>query len=112
MSDGKTGETKNYSEAIATRLTPQTKDNFEEYREANQLGSTEAARRLIRTSLDDDEAERRRPVRNLAAAFGLLYVTIWYLGNRESLYAISAVFIIVMLAWSLYPDYQQLRDNG
>jgi hypothetical protein len=112
MSDGKSRETKNYSETLGTRLTPQTMDRFQQYREANELGKTEAARRLIRSALDDDTAERRRPVRNIAGVFGLIYVTIWFFGDRQALLPMFGIFVAVMLAWSLYPDYQRHRDDS
>jgi hypothetical protein len=103
MSDGKSRETKNYSETLGTRLTPQTMDRFQEYREANELGKTEAARRLIRTALDNDTADQRRPAAQLTTAFGALYVAIYLFGNQDALVTIFGVYLVTMLGWSLAP---------
>jgi len=106
MSDQNSGDTRNYSETLGTRLTPQTMDRFQEYREKNELGKTEAARRLIRTALDDDIAEHRRPAAQITAAFGALYVAVYFGGNQSALITIFGVYLLAMLAWSLGPRFR------
>lgn len=106
MSDGNSGATKNYSETLGTRLTPQTMDRFTEYREANELGKTEAARRLIRDALDDDTAEQRRPAAQLTVAFGALYTAVYAFGNQDTLVTIFGVYLLAMLVWSTSPRFR------
>lgn len=85
MSDGNSGDTKNYSETLGTRLTPQTMDRFTEYREANELGKTEAARRLIRAGLDANESNTTESIRSLAIWAGTMLIALNIELNFQSL---------------------------
>ena len=103
MSNGKTGETKNYSETVGTRLTPQTKRQFEDYRTANELGKTEAARRLIREGLDDTD-ETLDTVQKLSLFGGIAYIAVYLAGGVEAAGALGGVFIIMLMLWSSFPS--------
>jgi ferric-dicitrate binding protein FerR (iron transport regulator) len=56
----------NYTEAVGTRLTPQTKRQFEQYRDGNELSNSEALRRIVRSGL---QAEMEKdPIEQLQAS--------------------------------------------
>jgi hypothetical protein len=64
-------ETHNYTEAVGTRLTPKTKRRFDDYKQREELGNSEALRRLVRTGLDaTDDGDTLRD--RLGLAFGVI----------------------------------------
>lgn len=105
MSAQDSGDKGSYTEAVGTRLTPQTMESFESYRDENELGNSEALRRLVRDALDDDTVAQRQPVAQLATAFGAVYVAIYLLGNQQSLIPIFGVFLVILLFWAASPRF-------
>ena len=99
MSDEKTDDSRNYSETVGTRLTPQTKRQFDEYREANEIGKTEAARRLIRDSLDDTD-ETLNTLNKTALVVGAAYAGVVLFAGLEAASMVGAAYITVLLLWS------------
>jgi len=102
MSDEKPDESRNYSETVGTRLTPQTKRQFDEYRETNKLGKTEAARRLIREALDDTD-ETLDTVNKASLLAGAAYLVVYLVGGPTPTVAVGGVFIAFLILWSTYP---------
>ena len=107
MSNGKTGETKNYSETVGTRLTPQTKRQFEDYRTTNELGKTEAARRLIREGLDDTD-ETLDTVQKLSIFAGIGYIAVYVVGGIGVAGALGGAFIALLVLWSSIPSFRAI----
>ena len=107
MSNGKTGETKNYSETVGTRLTPQTKRQFEEYREANELGKTEAARRLIRDGLDDTD-DTLDTIQKLSIFGAIGYIAVFAVAGIEAAGTLAGAYIAVILLWSSLPGLRSV----
>ena len=101
MSDDKTDESGNYSRTVGTRLTPQTKRQFDEYREANELGKTEAARRLIRDSLDDTDATLDT-VNKTSLVAGAAYVAVVVVAGIEAAAAVGGAYIAILILWSSF----------
>jgi hypothetical protein len=102
MSVEKTDESQNYSETVGTRLTPQTKRQFDEYRETNELGKTPAARRLIRQALDDTD-ETLDTVNKASLLAGFVYVAVYLAGGAGAAVVVGGVFIAFLVLWSTYP---------
>ena len=103
MSGEKTDDSRNYTETIGTRLTPQTKRQFDKYREANELGKTEAARRLIKQSLDN---EVKGQIQLVTAAVGLAYIAAFVFGGSQAGAAVGGAYIALILFWSSWPLLQ------
>jgi hypothetical protein len=95
-------DSRNYTETIGTRLTPQTKRQFDEYREANELGKTEAARRLIRDGLDETD-ETLRTVNKTALLAGFVYVFLYLTNDPATAGTVGGVYIAFAVVWSTYP---------
>jgi len=102
MSAEKSDESRNYSETVGTRLTPQTKRQFDEYREVNELGKTAAARRLIRQALDDTD-ETLDTVNKTALLTGFVYVAVYFILGTAAAAVVGGVFIAFLVLWSTYP---------
>ena len=100
MSDENTDDSRKYSETIGTRLTPQTKQKFDNYREENELGKTKAARRLIKQSLDK---EVRRQMQLPSSAVGLAYIAAFTFGGSQAGAAVGGAYIATILVWSAWP---------
>jgi hypothetical protein len=95
-------KSRNYSETVGTRLTPQTKRQFDEYREDNELGKTAAARRLIREALDDTD-ETLDTVNKASILAGAAYLVVYLVGGPTPTVAVGGVFITFVILWSTYP---------
>jgi hypothetical protein len=106
MSDQNSADSTNYSETVGTRLTPQTKRQFEGYREENELGKTEAARRLIRDGLDDTD-ETLDTIQTASILAGLAYLAVYYFGTVEGVAAVGGAFIAGIVVWSSVPDVRE-----
>ena len=102
MSVTESDESRNYSETVGTRLTPQTKRQFDEYRETNELGKTAAARRLIREALDDTD-ETLDTVNKASILAGAAYLVVYLVGGPTATVAVGGVFIAFLILWSSYP---------
>lgn len=99
MSVQDSDDSRNYSETVGTRLTPQTKRQFDQYREDNELGKTEAARRLIRDSLDDTDPTLDT-VNKTALVAGTAYVAAYLLIGTEPAVVIGGAYIAFLVMWS------------
>lgn len=69
MSAGNSGENQNYSEAVGTRLTPRMKRQFDQYKEANELGNSQALRELVSEGLEGGSRSARRDLADLIISF-------------------------------------------
>lgn len=101
MSADNSDDSRNYTETVGTRLTPQTKRQFDEYREANEIGKTEAARRLIRDSLDEHD-ETLDTVNKTALVAGAAYVAVVITVGIEAAAAVGGAYIAVLILWSSF----------
>ena len=99
-------DTRNYSETVGTRLTPQTKRQFDQYREGNELGKTEAARRLIRDGLDDTD-DTLDTVQKLSIFGAIGYIAVYAVAGIEAAGALAGVFIAMLLLWSTVPTVRR-----
>jgi hypothetical protein len=104
MSVEDSDESRNYSETVGTRLTPQTKRQFDQYRQDNELGKTEAARRLIRAALDDTD-ETLDTVNKTALVGGAAYVVVYFVGGVVGAAAVGGAYLAFLLLWSMYPKF-------
>jgi hypothetical protein len=104
MSVKDSDESRNYSETVGTRLTPQTKRQFDEYRQDNELGKTEAARRLIRAALDDSDPTLDT-VNKTALVAGFAYVVVYAVAGTEAAAAVGGVYLAFLILWSTYPKF-------
>lgn len=121
MSAGNSDENRNYDRPVTTRLTKQTNQQFEEWREANDYGKTEGARRLINDALEarvgDYELVERgetveaHPIRILSIFAGLLYVGNMLSGEPEFARIVAGLFIVVVALYSVWPVIQSLRGS-
>jgi len=105
MSTQDSDDSRNYSETVGTRLTPQTKRQFDDYREANELGKTEAARRLIREALSDTIRNQIRLVTTFAALFWLVAFAA---GGSQAGAAVGGAYIAGILIWSSAPPIRRI----
>jgi len=119
MSNQKSDEAGSYTEAVGTRLTPQTMRQFQDYKERHELQNSEALRRLIRTAIETDQPGmrivdadavlERQPLKLLTFFAGLMYLTATlYLGNDQLGSAVGGVFITTILLWSFLTDIRNL----
>ena len=106
MSTEDSGDTRNYSETVGTRLTPQTKRQFDNYREENELGKTEAARRLIRDGLDGTN-DTLDTVQWLSIFGAAGYIAMYAVAGIEAAGALAGVFIAMLLLWSSLPGLRR-----
>lgn len=102
MSAEKSDESRNYTKTVGTRLTPQTKRQFDNYRDENELGKTAAARRLIRQALDDTD-ETLDTVNKTALLTGFVYVAVYFILGTAAAAVVGGVFIAFLVLWSTYP---------
>lgn len=103
MSTEDTADTRNYSETVGTRLTPQTKRQFDQYREENELGKTEAARRLIRDGLDDTDETLVTLQKTTIVAAGA-YLTVYLASDPQTAGLVGAAYIAILTLWTTYPQ--------
>lgn len=89
-----------YTEAVGTRLTPQTKEQFDEYTEENELSNSEALRRLLRESLEPDQ---RTLLTGAGGVSGAAWIVFMALGVKVGAVVVGGLFIALTLVWSTYP---------
>ena len=106
MSTEDSGDTRNYSETVGTRLTPQTKRQFDQYRKDNELGKTEAARRLIRDGLDGTN-ETLGTIQKLSIFGAAGYIAVFVVAGIDAAGALAGVFIAMLLLWSTVPTVRR-----
>lgn len=69
MSPPNSDKDRNYTETVSTRLSSQTKENFDRYKEENDLTNAQALRRIVRDELDPDTSAARRDFTDIIVAF-------------------------------------------
>ena len=106
MSAEKSDESRNYTKTVGTRLTPQTKRQFDNYRDENELGKTAAARRLIRQALDDTD-ETLDTVNKTALLTGFVYVAVYFILGTAAAAVVGGVFSASVVLWATYPKATQ-----
>ena len=111
MSAEDSDDARNYSETVGTRLTPQTKRQFDQYREGNELGKTEAARRLIRDGLDGTN-ETLDTVQKLSIFGAVGYIGVFIVAGIDAAGALAGVFIALMLLWSTVPTVRRFLGGS
>ena len=89
-----------YTEAVGTRLSPQTKEKFDRYKEENELSNSEALRRLIRSQLEPDHHNSLLGASLLA---GVLWALAVLLGNQSWSTIIGGVHVLYALVWAVHP---------
>ena len=104
MSGQNSDDRQHYTEAVGTRLSPQTKEMFNEYREANELSNSEALRRLLRESLEPNRYAGLAGAGALAGASWIVFVA---LGVETGAVAVGGLYIVFGLLWSLYPTLRE-----
>jgi hypothetical protein len=101
MSGQNSDDGQHYTEAVGTRLSPQTKEKFDEYREANELSNSEALRRLLRSSLEQD---RHTSLSGAGVLAGTSWAVFVALGADTAAVVTGGLFIMYGLVWSVYPQ--------
>lgn len=89
-----------YTEAVGTRLSPQTKERFDQYTEENELSNSEALRRLIRASLEPD---RRTTLAGGMSLAGVLWVVFVALNVSLGAVVTGGLAVLYGLVWSAWP---------
>lgn len=109
MSDGNSKDDWNYTEAVGTRLSHQTKEQFDQYKEKNNLGNAEALRRLTRQALEGPD---REPIR-LASFIAATLFIIFSFGTEglRAEYIIGGTYIAGTFLWAFWPDLTGLLDS-
>lgn len=95
-------DTHNYTEAVGTRLTPKTKRRFDQYKEEEEIGNSEALRRIIRSGLDDDNGWRQRTGRAAFLLFLTGYPTLLALNNETNL---TLLWLALIVAGTLFQPW-------
>lgn len=119
MTDQDSDSTQNYSQAVSTRLTRETKDRYDRFRDEHDLGNAQALRRLVRVALEQEQTDtrldERETARRLAWPVAGLYIWFSVRGPREALAPTFGVFVAVIWLWSNWPlvapHAQALRDR-
>jgi len=104
MSGQNSDDGQHYTEAVGTRLSPQTKERFDEYRDANELSNSEALRRLLRASLEPD---RRGTLAGGMSLAGVLWVAFAVLDTPLGTTVTGGLAIVYGLVWSAYPTLRE-----
>ena len=95
-----------YSETVGTRLSPETKTRFDEYKEENQLGNAKAARRLIRESLENNSVARS-PILLTTLIAGLVWIVTYISGDLRTAAAIGGIYIAVIGSYAIWPSLRE-----
>jgi hypothetical protein len=104
MSRQKSDDSRHYSEAVGTRLTPQTKRQFNQYRDENELSNSQALRRLIRDSLN----ESRPQLRAATLTIGLAYAAAYLVAGPSGGSAVGGSAIIAGILYAHAPEVKRL----
>lgn len=119
MSDEDSDSNQNYTQAVSTRLAPDTKERYDEFRDESDLGNAQALRRLVAVALEQEQTDtrldERETARRLAWPVAGLYIWFSVFGPREALAPTFGVFLVVILVWSNWayvaPYAQAVRDR-
>jgi len=114
MSGQNSDETRNYTQAVSTRLTPQKKEQFDAFREENQLGSAQALRQIVDRGLEashegkeivDIDATVKRETLALASFMAAIsFALVHFFGTDPGLgSAIGGAYILLTLIWAYWP---------
>lgn len=97
-------ENHNYEKPVSTRLTPQTKRQFDDWRDTHELSDAQALRRLTRQALDDS-----RPTLQVSMlSLGFAYIVAYVLAGPSGGSAVGGVGIITGLLYSFFPTLRRL----
>lgn len=99
MSSQNSDDKQFYTEAVGTRLSPQTKETFDEFKEENELSTSEALRRIIRSELEPD---RHNTLLGASLLAGTLWVLAVLLATPSWATIAGGVHIAFALGWALY----------
>jgi len=96
MTPKKSDESTNYTEAVGTRLSPQTMEQFEDYKDKHGIGNAEALRRLTRSGLKAESREREISVYSSGfVVAGMVGVILGLAGELDVfLFAFSAALVV------------------
>jgi hypothetical protein len=110
MSGQNSDGSRNYEKPVSTRLTSQKKRQFDQFREENELGSTEALRQLVDDGLEANEDGKEivtskhvvnRNTLSLTSIFaGFVYIIVMLLESESLGAAVGGSFILVILLWA------------
>jgi hypothetical protein len=110
MSDGNTGgktkEGHNYTEAVGTRLSPETKRRLEDYKEEHEVSNSEALRRLVREGLDAEDNIDRGPLTTGLLTAGIIGLIVSAGGNLEPAGTVVAVVTTAIGIAVYFTEYQ------
>lgn len=119
MSTENSDDEQNYTKAVGTRLTPQTKDRFDQYKQRNDLGDSQALRDIVDRGLEaeqdgkelvsvDDTVDREAlALASFVATASFLLVQ--FFGTDPNLgAAIGGAYIILTLIWGNWPVISRL----
>lgn len=101
MSGQKSDDENFYTEPVGTRLSPQTKEAFEEFTDRNELSNSEALRRLLRSGLEPD---RNAGLLGAGILSGAAWTALIATGRPTAAALVGGVFIFVALAWAVWPS--------
>jgi len=87
----------NYTEAVGTRLSPETRDRLEEYKGEHEISNSEALRRLVRSGLDVEHENDRAPLLTGMYVAGLLGVLV-SLSGQTDVFALAFSSLILLIA--------------
>lgn len=120
MSGQNTDTDRNYDKPVTTRLTKQTNQQFEEWREKHGFGKTEGARRLINDAIDArtggyefveaTETVDAHPLRILSIFAGLLYAGNMLTDTPGFARIVGGLFIVIVALYSTWPLFRQYRQ--
>jgi len=122
MSIEKSEDHHNYTEAVATRLTPQQAERFEAWRDDNELATTAALRQAISTGLEAESSDKelvysdgvvsRETLRLTSFVAAVAFVLLSLFGTgRLGPYVIGGTYIGGMLLWAHWPILKRTADR-
>jgi hypothetical protein len=120
MSGQNSDTDRNYDKPVTTRLTKETNQQFEEWREEHGFGKTEGARRLINDAIDArtggyefveaTETVDAHPLRTLSIFAGVLYAGNVLTDELAAARIVGGLFIVIVALYSVWPLLRQLRE--
>lgn len=107
MTDQDSGATENYSQAVSTRLTRETKDRYDRFRDEHDLGNAQALRRLVRVALEQEQTDtrldERATARNISGVFAVGGGALAVSGYADAVGILLSVHLAVIWLWSIWP---------
>jgi hypothetical protein len=99
------GDSRNYTEAVSTRLSKQVKRRYDTYREDRELGNAQALRRLVRAGLDaEQEPDGDARAATVALVGGAVYAAVaGFTGPSLPTLTVGGLFVALTVAWTNFP---------